>query len=93
MRGTAQCSLRVRTLSSNGLRGSWQDWYREVLVQVGIAEAICTNAHLGFRGMRERVSQLGGNLTIESNSGATTVVATFPISNAAAASNEELGVA
>jgi len=50
MRGTAQCSLRVRTLSSNGLRGSWQDWYREVLVQVGIAEAICTNAHLGFRG-------------------------------------------
>jgi len=43
--------------------------------------------------MRERVSQLGGNLTIESNSGATTVVATFPISNAAAASNEELGVA
>ena len=57
-----------------------------------MAEGICTNAHLGFRGMRERVSQPGGNLTMESNSGVTTVVATFLISIAATTSNEELAV-
>jgi len=42
--------------------------------------------------MRERVSQPGGNLTMESNSGVTTVVATFLISIAATTSNEELAV-
>ena len=61
-------------------------------MQAAIAEGICTNAHLGFRGMRERVSQPGGNLTMESNSGVTTVVATFLISIAATTSNEELAV-
>ena len=35
---------------------------------------------------------LGGNLTMESNSGVTTVFATFPISIAATTSNEELAV-
>jgi glucose-6-phosphate-specific signal transduction histidine kinase len=42
--------------------------------------------------MRERVSQPGGNLTMESNSGVTTAVATFLISIAATTSNEELAI-
>lgn len=49
---------------------------------------------VGFRGMQERVLQLGGNLIVESNSGGAMVIATFPVNEtAASASNEELAVA
>ncbi len=33
---------------------------------------------VGLRGMRERATQMGGHLEIESNSGGTTILATFP---------------
>jgi signal transduction histidine kinase len=33
---------------------------------------------VGLRGMRERVTQMGGGLTIESDSGGTTILVTFP---------------
>jgi two-component system, NarL family, sensor kinase len=34
---------------------------------------------VGFRGMRERVHQLGGNLDVQSDSMGTTITATLPI--------------
>jgi signal transduction histidine kinase len=43
--------------------------------------------------MRERVLQLGGDLTVESNRGGTTIIATFPISVPASASNQDVAVA
>ena len=48
---------------------------------------------VGLRRMRERILQLGGNLSVESTGGGTTVVATFPIATAADASNDALAVA
>jgi PAS domain S-box-containing protein len=48
---------------------------------------------VGLRGMRERILHLGGNLSVESTGGGTTVEATFPIVKAAGASNDALAVA
>lgn len=48
---------------------------------------------VGLRGMRERILQLGGNLSVQSNAGGTTIVATFPITATADASNSETVVA
>src|SRR6202051_1429573 len=48
---------------------------------------------VGLRGMRERVLQLGGDLTVESNGGGTKIIATFPISAPALASNKDVAVA
>jgi signal transduction histidine kinase len=48
---------------------------------------------VGLRGMRERILQLGGNLSVHSNGGGTTVVATFPITAAAGATNSEMVIA
>ncbi|MGB6677455.1 MAG: sensor histidine kinase, partial [Terriglobales bacterium] len=48
---------------------------------------------VGLRGMRERILQLGGNLSVQSNAGGTTIVATFPITATADASNSEAVVA
>ncbi len=46
----------------------------------------------GFRGMRERILHLGGNLTIATNAGGTTIAITFPAPKADA-SNNELAIA
>jgi signal transduction histidine kinase len=48
---------------------------------------------VGLRGMRERILQLGGSLSVQSNAGGTTIVATFPITATADASNSEPVVA
>jgi signal transduction histidine kinase len=48
---------------------------------------------MGLRGMRERILQLGGNLSAELDDGGTTIAVTFPIAKAAGASNNELAVA
>jgi len=48
---------------------------------------------VGLRGMRERILQLGGNLNVQSNTGGTTIVATFPITATAGTSNRETVVA
>jgi PAS domain S-box-containing protein len=48
---------------------------------------------VGLRGMRERILQLGGNLSVQSNAGGTTIAATFPITATADASNSETVVA
>jgi len=40
---------------------------------------------VGLRGMRDRIYQLGGNLSVQSGDAGTTVVATFPIAGSAAA--------
>jgi signal transduction histidine kinase len=41
--------------------------------------------------MRERVLQLGGDLSVKSNGGGTTIIATFPISTPV--SNKDVAVA
>ena len=46
----------------------------------------------GFRGMRERILHLGGNLTIATNASGTTIAVTFPAPKADA-SNNELAIA
>lgn len=46
----------------------------------------------GLRGMRERILHLGGNLTIATNGGGTTIAVTFPAPKAGA-SNNELAIA
>ena len=46
----------------------------------------------GFRGMRETILHLGGNLTIATNAGRTTIAITFPAPKADA-SNNELAIA
>jgi PAS domain S-box-containing protein len=48
---------------------------------------------VGLRGMRERILQLGGNLSVESNGEGTTIAVTLPISTAADASNNERALA
>lgn len=48
---------------------------------------------VGLRGMRERVLQLGGNLSVESSGNGTTIVAILPISKSAATLNKEVAVA
>jgi signal transduction histidine kinase len=45
---------------------------------------------VGFRGMRERVHQLGGNLDVRSDSMGTTITATLPIGKTAALSAQEV---
>jgi len=47
---------------------------------------------VGFRGMRERLRQLGGNLEIRSDGGGTVVIATLPLveSKAARRASEEI---
>jgi signal transduction histidine kinase len=49
-----------------------------------------TSGGIGFRGMRERIAQLGGSLEVESDRNGTVVTAILPASKAtAAATNEE----
>ncbi len=45
---------------------------------------------VGFRGMRERVHQLGGNLDVQSNGAGTTITATLPLVKAATLSVQEV---
>jgi len=63
----------------------------------GISEAqqskLATSGGVGLRGMRERFSQLGGNLTIESSEGGTIVKAAFPLASAGLASSSDEDVA
>jgi signal transduction histidine kinase len=44
---------------------------------------------VGFRGMRERIAQLGGNLEIQSDGNGTAVVASLPLETAASANGNE----
>ena len=48
---------------------------------------------VGLRGMRERVRQLGGTLSVESNGRGTTIVGTFPVSAPAGDSTGNVAVA
>lgn len=48
---------------------------------------------IGLRAMRERIRQLGGSLTVESNGHGTTIAVRFPISDAADTSNDTSAVA
>ena len=48
---------------------------------------------VGFRGMRERLRQLGGSLTIRSDNAGTAVTATLPLPDSVASEGRELGAA
>lgn len=43
---------------------------------------------VGLSGMRERISQLGGNLSVESSANGTTIVAIFPVAEEAVAPDQ-----
>lgn len=60
-----------------------------------LAEQLSNAAAMGagLKGMRERIAQLGGNLSVESNGGGTIIAVTFPVSKAADASDNEKAVA
>jgi signal transduction histidine kinase len=44
---------------------------------------------VGFRGMRERIRQLGGTLQVHSNGNGTSIVATLPVERARAAQSDQ----
>jgi two-component system, NarL family, sensor kinase len=48
---------------------------------------------VGFRGMRERLRQLGGSLTIRSDNAGTAVTATLPLPDSVASEGRESGAA
>ncbi|HXM11289.1 MAG TPA: DUF4118 domain-containing protein [Terriglobales bacterium] len=67
---------------------AWQDKYvrleikdagKGIPLQRQLALTSSGQLGVGFRGMRERVHQLGGNLDVQSDSTGTTIIATLPI--------------
>jgi PAS domain S-box-containing protein len=92
LRHSGSAGARVRLLQPLGeVRLEVQDRRRGADKQVSLPgnEAM----GIGLRGMRERILQLGGNLSAELDDGGTTIAVTFPITKTAGASNSELAVA
>jgi len=80
----------VRLLRSNGeVRLEVHDRGRGLPAEKQLGPSGNGTTGVGLRGMRERILQLGGNLSVQSNAGGTTVVATLPITATADASNNE----
>lgn len=94
--GSPDTSVRLLR-SFNGVRLEVQDRGKGIPAEKQWSIHGNSNHHgatgVGLRGMRERVLQLGGDLTVESNRGGTTIIATFPISVPASASNQDVAVA
>ena len=78
--GSATAELRI-TRSSGELRVEIQDYGRGIPSETRMS----TTGGVGLRGMRERVSQLGGHLEIECPAKGTLLVARFPLSKDAMA--------
>ena len=80
MRKIGACSLRFKTRAKVYL--SKNNWNSASSGRIGV----------GFRGMRERLRQLGGTLEIQSDGGGTVVIATLPLveSKAARSASEEI---
>ena len=70
MENDERLSLEIRDAG----RGIAED--KQQQIKLGIRTGV------GLRGMRERVTQMGGQLEIESDSTGTAILATFPCSNA-----------
>jgi PAS domain S-box-containing protein len=85
---------RVRLLRSLGeVRLEVQDRGKGTAAEKQLSDPGGDAMGVGLRGMRERILQLGGNLSVESTVSGTTTVVTFPISKAADVSNDELAIA
>ena len=86
--------VTIRLLRSFGeVRLEIQDRRRTITTEQQLSVPLNDAMGVGLRGMRERILQLGGNLSVESNRNGTTIIVTFPISERADASNDELAVA
>ena len=84
----------VRLLRSMGeVRLEVQDSGRGIPAQKPLSIHGDSTMGVGLRGMRERVRQLGGKLSVESNARGTTIAATFPLSSPATASTDDVAVA
>jgi signal transduction histidine kinase len=59
-------------------------------VQATISAGASTG--LGFRGMQERIRQIGGTLTIESNGSGTVVLVSLPVVESSSGGNEDRAV-
>ncbi|MGD0512292.1 MAG: PAS domain S-box protein [Terriglobales bacterium] len=93
-RHSGSSEAAVRLLRSNGeVRLEVQDRGRGIPAEKHVSASGNGAMGVGLRGMRERILQLGGNLSVHSNGGGTTVVATFPITAAAGATNSEMVIA
>jgi signal transduction histidine kinase len=84
----------VRLLRSSGeVRLEVQDSGRGIPAQKPLSIHGDSTMGVGLRGMRERVRQLGGKLSVESNAHGTTIAAIFPLSSPATASTDDVAVA
>jgi two-component system NarL family sensor kinase len=71
------------TRNDSELQLEVQDNGKGIPAEKHLSSADHSSFGVGLTGMRERVSQLGGNLAIESNGTGTSVIARFPIENSA----------
>jgi signal transduction histidine kinase len=85
--GSPSATIRV-TRSMGEVRVEVEDRGKGLSVEKQFEIASGGTPGVGIRGMRERVRQLGGSLDIKSGGDGTTVVASFPISNALAPPSE-----
>jgi PAS domain S-box-containing protein len=78
-RHSGSATARVRLLRTPGeIKLEVQDEGHGVNQSTQVKIASGESAGVGFRGMRERLKQLGGSLEIHSNGNGTTVTATLP---------------
>jgi signal transduction histidine kinase len=90
--GSPEATVRLRR-SLGEVRLEVQDRGRGMPAEKQLSVPGSGTMGVGLRGMRERLRQLGGNLSVESNGHGTTVLATFPISTPASASTNDAAAA
>ncbi len=87
--GSSSASLRF-SREDGHVRLEIQDAGKGIPLEKQLALTSSGQLGVGFRGMRERVHQLGGNLDVQSDSAGTTITATLPIVKTAALSAQEV---
>jgi PAS domain S-box-containing protein len=90
--GSPDTSVRLLR-SFEGIRLEVQDRGRGIPAEKQFSIPGNGATGVGLRGMRERVVQLGGDLSVKSNGGGTTIIATFPIPVPAPVSNKDVAAA
>jgi signal transduction histidine kinase len=76
--GSSAAAIRVRK-GDHRILVEVQDEGKGISPEKQLALKTSGRTGVGFRGMRERLRQLGGNLDIRSNGAGTTVIATLPM--------------
>ncbi|MCU1296391.1 MAG: hypothetical protein JWO91_669 [Acidobacteriaceae bacterium] len=76
--GSPTASIRVFR-SGDEIAVEVKDQGKGISLEKQMRMAVVGEAGVGIRGMRERVRQLGGNVSIDSNENGTTVLASLPV--------------